>query len=217
MKRDAGTEVKTDLARSSDNERAVSTHPVRRLEGEQVVLEPLVADHAERLARAAADPAIWLWMPLDGSTAEGFEAWLEAALAGARTGTEIPFVTVWRETGDLLGSTRYLSLAPEHCRLEIGHTWLTRSAWGTGANIEAKLLLLRYAFERLGCIRVEFKTDASNERSRAALSALPARFEGVHRQHMLVRDGERRDSAWYSILDDEWPEVEANLLRRLGR
>lgn len=217
MKRDAGTEVKAVLPQGSENEPAVSSHPVSTLEGELVMLEPLVPEHADELARAARDPAIWLWMHLDGSTEEGFQAWLDAALAAAHAGTEIPFVTVWRETGDLLGSTRYLSLAPEHCRLEIGHTWLTRSAWGTGANIEAKLLMLRYAFERLGCIRVEFKTDASNERSRAALSALPARFEGIHRQHMLVRGGERRDSAWYSILDDEWPEVEANLLRRLGR
>jgi RimJ/RimL family protein N-acetyltransferase len=114
-----------------------------------------------------------------------------------------------------VGSTRYLALAPEHRRIEIGHTWLARSHWGSGANTEAKLLMLEYAFGRLGCRRVEFKTDALNERSRAALAALPAQFEGIHRKHMLVRGGESRDSAWYSVIEDEWPEVRANLLRRL--
>ena len=88
---------------------------------------------------------------------------------------------------------------------------------GTGANVEAKLLMLEHAFERWGCLRVELKTDARNERSRGAMAALPAQFEGIHRKHLLVRDGERRDSAWYSVLDDEWPAVRANLLRRLGR
>jgi RimJ/RimL family protein N-acetyltransferase len=114
-----------------------------------------------------------------------------------------------------VGSTRYLALAPEHRRLEIGWTWMGRDAWGTGANVEAKLLLLEHAFERLGARRVEFKTDALNERSRGALEALPARFEGIHRKHMLVRGGESRDSAWYSVLDDEWPQVKKNLRRRV--
>ena len=99
--------------------------------------------------------------------------------------------------------------------LEIGWTWLAPAYWQTGANVEAKLLMLEHAFEDLGCLRVEFKTDASNERSRAALAALPAQFEGVFRKHMLVRGGERRDSAYYSIIDDEWPEVRENLERRL--
>ena len=156
-------------------------------------------------------------MTRDASTEEGFKAWLDEALASGHDGTAVPFATVSRRDGALTGSTRYLALAPEHRRLEIGHTWLARSAWGTGANVEAKLLMLRHAFVELGCVRVEFKTDARNERSRAALAALPAQFEGVHRKHMLVRRGERRDSAWYSVLDDEWPAVEANLLRRLGR
>ncbi len=113
----------------------------------------------------------------------------------------------------MIGSTRYLALRPEHRSIEIGWTWLTPAAWGTGANVEAKLLMLEHAFERLGCLRVELKTDARNERSRGAMAALPAQFEGVHRKHMLVRGGERRDSAWYSVLDDEWPAVRANLLR----
>ena len=122
---------------------------------------------------------------------------------------------VERGGGKAIGSTRYLTLRPEHRGLEIGWTWNASSAWGTGANAEAKLLLLRHAFETLGCMRVEFKTDALNERSRAALEALPARFEGIFRKHMLVRDGALRDSAYYAITDDEWPAVRANLERRL--
>ena len=181
-----------------------------------MVLEPLAPAHAEALAAAACDAAIWRWMHIDGSTPEGFRAWLDAALGAARGGAEVPFVTVSAETGRILGSTRYLSLAPEHLRLEIGHTWLVRGAWGTGANTEAKLLLLGRAFDELGCLRVEFKTDARNERSRAALAALPAQFEGIHRKHMLVRGSERRDSAWYSITNDEWPDVRASLERRLA-
>ena len=107
--------------------------------------------------------------------------------------------------GRVVGSTSYMSLAPEHLRLEIGNTWMNPSTWGTGANVEAKYLLLRHAFEVVGCRRVEFKTDALNERARAALAALPAEFEGIHRKHMIVRDGERRDSAWYAVIDDDWP------------
>jgi RimJ/RimL family protein N-acetyltransferase len=118
-------------------------------------------------------------------------------------------------TGKLVGSTRYLALRPEHRGLEIGWTWLAPAHWQTGANVEAKLLMLEHAFESLGCLRVEFKTDSRNERSRAALAALPARFEGIFRKHMLVRGGERRDSAYYSIIDEEWPEVKVNLGRRI--
>jgi RimJ/RimL family protein N-acetyltransferase len=106
---------------------------------------------------------------------------------------------------------------PEHRSVEIGWTWLAPSAWGTGANVEAKLLMLEHAFESWRCRRVELKTDALNERSRGALVALGATFEGVHRKHMLVRGGDNRDTAWYSILDGERPEVRERLLRRLGR
>jgi RimJ/RimL family protein N-acetyltransferase len=129
----------------------------------------------------------------------------------------MPLVTVRREGGRVVGSTRFLALRPEHGSVEIGWTWLSPDAWGSGVNIEAKLLMLEHAFEELHCLRVELKTDALNERSRGAMAALPAQFEGIHRKHMLVRGGERRDSAWYSVLDDEWPAVRANLLRRLGR
>ena len=117
--------------------------------------------------------------------------------------------------GDLVGHTSYLNVRPDDRVLEIGNTWVVPGTWGTGANTEAKLLLMTHAFEDEGYLRVEFKTDARNERSRAALAALPAQFEGVFRKHMLVRDGERRDSAWYAVIDDDWPEVKANLRQRL--
>ncbi len=189
----------------------------RRLEGRLVVLEPLAPEHEDGLWEAAADPHVWTWMSVVANESrEAFHAWLEEALAATRAGTEAAFVTLDAPSARPLGSTRYLALRPEHRSLEIGWTWLAREAWGTGANTEAKLLLLEHAFERLGCLRVEFKTDERNARSRAALAALPARLEGVFRKHMLVRGGERRDSAYYSILDDEWPAVKAALETRLA-
>jgi RimJ/RimL family protein N-acetyltransferase len=190
----------------------------RRLEGRLVVLEPLAEKHEAGLFAAAGDPEVWRWMPIGPpSDKAAFRRLLDHAFAQAAAGLEVPFTVLRAADGVPLGSTRYLALAPEHRRLEIGWTWLGRGSWGTGANVEAKLLLMEHAFERLGCRRVEFKTDALNARSRGALEALPARFEGIHRKHMLVRGGESRDSAWYSVLDDEWPEVRRNLERRLER
>ena len=186
------------------------------LEGKIVRLEPLERRHEQELLEAAQDERIWRWMHYDASEShERFHSWLEDALAASSAGTEAAFATVDAGTGEPVGSTRYLALRPEHRGLEIGWTWLAPARWRTGANVEAKLLMLEHAFERLGCLRVEFKTDSRNERSRAALAALPARFEGIFRKHMLVRGGECRDSAYYSIIDDEWPEVRDNLGRRI--
>jgi len=186
-----------------------------RLEGRLIVLEPLSAGHEAGMRTAAADPVVWRWMQIDASEDEGFDRWFGHALHNAAAGTEVPFATVDRESGRVLGSTRFLTLRPEHRGVEIGNTWLERAAWLGGANIEAKLLLLEHAFEQAGAMRVEFKTDARNVESRRALEALPAVFEGVFRKHMLIHAG-IRDSAYYAIVEDDWPEVKANLERRLA-
>jgi RimJ/RimL family protein N-acetyltransferase len=186
------------------------------LEGELVRLEPMAREHEDGLWEASRDERTWAWLSiLRPRTRAEMKEFVDAALASAAAGAELPLVTIRRADGRVVGSTRFLALRPEHRSVEIGWTWLHPDAWGTGINVEAKLLMLEHAFERLGCLRVELKTDARNERSRGAMAALPARFEGVHRKHMLVRGGERRDSAWYSVLDDEWPAVRANLRRRL--
>jgi RimJ/RimL family protein N-acetyltransferase len=181
-----------------------------RLSGRIVTLEPLAAEHRDGLRAAAADERTWTYM-----MTTDVERWLDGTYAAHEAGSIVQFAVL--RDGVVVGSTSYLSLAPEHLRLEIGNTWLNPSAWGTGANTEAKYLLLRHAFETLGCRRVEFKTDAHNDRARAAVAALPAEFEGIHRKHMLVRGGERRDSAWYAVIDDDWPRVQAELEARLKR
>jgi RimJ/RimL family protein N-acetyltransferase len=189
------------------------TAPV--LEGRVVRLEPLGPQHEEGLWLASRDPRTWRWLSVvQPETPAEWSAFVGQALDAAASGAELPLVTI-RHDG-VVGSTRFLALRPEHRSVEIGWTWLHPSAWGTGANTEAKLLQLRHAFETWGCRRVEFKTDALNERSRAALLGIGATFEGIHRQHMLVRDGESRDSAWYSVLDAEWPDVAAHLETRLA-
>ena len=178
-------------------------------------LEPLRPEHEERLWLASRDPRTWRWLNVvQPRTREEWSDWFDQALAAAAAGTEIPFVTFWRD--EVVGSTRFLALRPEHRSVEIGWTWLHPSAWGTGVNVEAKLLMLRQAFETWGVRRVELKTDAQNERSRGAMEAMGAVFEGIHRKHMLVRAGENRDSAWYSIVDDDWPRVRVGLAARLA-
>ncbi len=195
-----------------------------RLEGAIVTLEPLAAHHERALFDASRDPAIWRWLPAGSDPLGGgergapdrdeFAALFADALRASADGTEAAFATVDRRRGEPVGSTRYLALREPHRGLEIGWTWLAPGVWRSGANVEAKLLMLEHAFEHLGCVRVEFKTDARNERSRSALAALPAQFEGIFRRHMVVPGG-LRDSAYYSVVDEEWPRVRANLRRRL--
>lgn len=186
-----------------------------RLEGRLVVLEPLAPGHADALRAAAADPEIWRFTTALVHAPEEFDRWFADALAAAAAGREAPYAILLREGAEPVGSTRYLTLRPEHRGLEIGHTWHVRRVWGTGVNTESKYLLLRHAFETLGCMRVEFKTEARNERARAALERLPAEFEGIFRRHMRVRGGEVRDSAYYAVTDEDWPAVKESLERRL--
>jgi N-acetyltransferase len=176
-----------------------------------VRLEPLEARHEDALWEVAQDERIWRWMHTNaGASHDAFQTWFARMLT-----TSLPFATL--VDGALVGHTSYLNVREDDRVTEIGSTWLAPQAWGTGANTEAKLLLMQHAFDDEGFLRVEFKTDAQNERSRAALAALPAQFEGVFRKHMLVRGGERRDSAWYSVIDDDWPAVKAGLRERLAR
>ena len=177
------------------------------LEGRHVRLEPLEPRHEDALWAIAQDPRVWTLMRVRGhESREAFHDWFESIEAGFAHYLD----------GELVGHTSFLNDRPEDRVVEIGNTWLRPEAWGTGANTEAKYLLLRHAFEDEGYLRVEFKTDATNERARAALAALPAEFEGIFRKHMLVRGGERRDSAWYAVIDDDWPHVKAALERRIA-
>ncbi len=187
-----------------------------RLEGSIVTLEPLQEAHAEELWEAARPAEIWAWLA-NLNQRERFDLWMQLTLDAAQAGSEGPFTTRDARTGRAIGSSRYLNVRSGDRVIEIGWTWLHPSAWRSGANVEAKLMMMRHAFETLGCVRVEFKTDARNERSRAALAALPAQFEGILRNHMIVPDVGQRDSAYYSVIDSEWPEVRANLERRLER
>jgi RimJ/RimL family protein N-acetyltransferase len=187
-----------------------------RLEGSIVTLEPLREEHAEELWEVAQAPEIWAWLA-NLNERERFDLWMRLTLEAVQAGSEGPFTTRDARTGRAIGSSRYLNVRPNDRVVEIGWTWLHPSAWRSGANVEAKLLMMRHAFETLGCVRVEFKTDARNERSRAALAALPAKFEGILRNHMIVPDVGQRDSAYYSVIDSEWPEVRENLERRLAR
>jgi len=176
-----------------------------------VRLEPLEPRHEEALWEVAQDAQVWRFMrERSDESRDAFAAWF-----GRMRETALGFAQV--VAGRPLGHTSYLNVREDDRVLEIGNTWLAREGWGTGANTEAKLLLMQHAFEDEGFLRVEFKTDARNERARAALAALPAELEGVFRKHMLVRGGERRDSAWYGVIDDDWPAVKAALRERLAR
>lgn len=188
----------------------------RRLERELVVLEPLRESDAEDLWQAAQAPEIWTWLVDLGANRALFDEWLRLSLEASAAGREGVFVVRRREDGAAVGSSRYLNVRPADRVVEIGWTWFNPAVWRSGVNVETKLLLLRHAFETLGCLRVEFKTDSRNERSRTAIAAIPAQFEGILRKHMVVPTGVR-DSAYYSVIDDEWPAVEANLERRLDR
>jgi RimJ/RimL family protein N-acetyltransferase len=182
------------------------------LEGTLVRLEPLAEEHREPLRAAGADREIWRWMPLIASASpEMFDRYFARALD--RDESEM-FATIDRASGVAIGATGYHALRPEHRGLEIGGTWLRPEAWRTGANRETKLLLLGHAFDVLDCIRVEFKTDALNERSRKALEGIGARYEGIFRSHMIVRGDVIRDSAYYSVIASEWPAVRERLSRR---
>jgi RimJ/RimL family protein N-acetyltransferase len=187
------------------------------LEGRKVRLEPLALEHVPRLAEVALDPAIWQWTIARPTDEAGLRAWAEAALANRAAGSEFPFVTLEASTGRPIGSSRFMNIVLEHRRVEIGWTWVAPAWQRSGANREAKLLMLGHAFDTLGCRRVEFKTDSLNEPSRTALLGIGAQFEGIFRNHMVMPDGRMRHSAYYSVIDEEWPAVRAGLEQSLAR
>jgi RimJ/RimL family protein N-acetyltransferase len=183
--------------------------PEAPFQGRIVRVEPIEERHREGLREAAErEPQIHRYTNLYSF---GFDRWFDLALASE---TEVPFVV--HVDGRPVGSTRYLNIEPLHRRAEIGWTWLERAQWGTGANIETKFLLLEHAFDRAGLMRVEFKTDARNLRVRGALLGIGASFDGIFRKHMVLPDS-IRDSAWYSIVDDDWPAVKQLLLAKIER
>lgn len=190
---------------------------VIRLEGELVALEPLEEEHVEDLWRAAQAPEIWTWLAHIGESRDYFDKWMQLSLETMAAGREGVFAIRDRRRDEIVGSSRYLAVRPADRVVEIGWTWLHPAAWRSGINVETKLLMLGHAFETLGCVRVELKTDARNERSRNAMAAIPAQFEGILRNHMIVPDVGLRDSAYFSVIDEEWPSVRANLERRLGQ
>jgi N-acetyltransferase len=181
------------------------------LVGRKVRLEPLTLDHVPALAEVGLEPALWRWTLARPTSESDLRAWAEATIANREAGLEFPFATIDQATDRPIGSSRYLNIALEHRRLEIGWTWVAPAWQRTGANREAKLLMLEHAFDVLGCRRVEFKTDSLNEPSRTALLGIGAVFEGIFRNHMVMPDGRMRHSAYYSVIDEEWPAVRAHL------
>jgi len=186
------------------------------LPGRLVRLEPLTGDHEQGLVAVALDPETWRWTRELVADAASFHGYLARALAAAADGTEISFAQVDVATGQPIGMTRFHSIERAHRRLEIGFTWLAAGWRGAGHNAEAKLLLLTHAFDALGAHRVEFKTDAHNARSRAALLAIGATEEGTLRRHVVTDAGRVRDSVYFSVIWEEWPDVRRHLEARVA-
>ncbi len=187
---------------------------VETLKGEHVTLEPIREDHREALRRVAADEDIWTYMPRNAA-GDYFDQWFNTERELTDNKQQIVFIVGRTINDDVVGSTRFLNLAPEHDRLEIGHTFYAKEVWGSKVNPNAKLLLLTHAFEVMGANRVELRCDALNARSRAAIVKLGAQFEGILRQHLLLPSGRRRDTAVFAILNSDWPRVRAGLEARL--
>ncbi len=185
------------------------------LTGPRIVLRPLAATDARALVAAAADGELWSLPFTVVPSAATVDAYIGAALQGHAVGSVMPFVIVLRKTGQVIGCTRFWKIDRINRKLEIGHTWLAASWQKTFANTEAKFLLLRQAFDEMGCVRVQFTTDETNVASRAAILRLGAKEEGVIRHERIMPDGRKRNSVRYSIIDDEWPAVKAKLEQRL--
>lgn len=188
------------------------------LQGKFIRLVPLSQEHIPDLAIAGRDESIWQYMLYGPVTDEAhMRLWVEDMLKRQERGTDLPFTVILERTGRAIGATRYIDIRPVDRGVEIGGTWYAVDHQRTAVNTECKFLLLKHAFETLGCIRVQFKTDMRNEVSQRAIERLGAVKEGVFRNHMLLLDGTIRHSVYYSIIDSEWPKVKANLVQKLDR
>ena len=187
------------------------------LDSQRVRLEPLTEAHLSALEDVAFDERIWRYMMTRVRTRDDLQGWIEAALRAQETGNVLPWVTVLKSEGRVVGSTRFLDLDLMNKTVEIGHTWIAPGYQGAGVNPEAKLLQLRYAFEELGLNRVALKTHHENLQSQAAMRKMGAVEEGTFRNHYVMPDGSARHSVWFSIVRDEWPGVRARLEDRLER
>jgi RimJ/RimL family protein N-acetyltransferase len=186
------------------------------LSTDRLLLRPLDLTDESALADAASDGALWEKTTTTVPRPEGMRAYLETALDQAASGAALPFAIVVRDGERVVGTTRYMNIDAKNHRLEIGTTWVARSWQRSFVNTHAKFLLLRHAFEALGCIAVEFRTHILNHQSRQAIERLGAKQDGILRQHMIMPDGHIRDTVVYSIVKAEWPTVKAGLAQRLG-
>src|SRR5208283_1240201 len=187
------------------------------LTGEEVRLEPLSLEHHAGLCEVGLDPALWRWTPVRVATPAEMRSYVEVALRMRETGSALPFAMIDVASGRVVGSTRYGNIDAANRKVEIGWTFVAPPWQRTRINTEAKYLMLRHAFETLGCIRVELKTNARNETSRRAIARIGAREEGTLRNHMIHPDGSYRDSVYFSVIESEWPGVKAALEAKLNR
>ncbi|HVF39543.1 MAG TPA: GNAT family protein [Gemmatimonadaceae bacterium] len=187
------------------------------LEGERVRLDPMSRDHIDALSAAGAFEELWKWTRNNATTRESMSEYMEEAFTDTAQGLAMPFVTVDKASGRIVGSTRFGNIDQSNRRVEIGWTWITPEFQRSYVNSEAKYLMLRHAFEVWDCVRVELKTDALNTQSRTAMLRLGAVEEGIFRKHMVTYTGRFRDSAYYSIIDTEWPTVKQRITSFLQR
>ena len=173
--------------------------------------------HFAGLREVGLDPVIWKWIPIQIADEAQLKNYVASALADQAKGTALPFATIEKASGKVIGSTRYMNIDTTHRRIEIGATWIARPWQRTPINTEAKFLMMRHAFETLGCIRVELKTDSLNEQSRAAILRIGAKEEGIFRNHMVTQSGRLRHTVYFSVIDSEWPDVKAKLMENLSR
>jgi RimJ/RimL family protein N-acetyltransferase len=193
----------------------VNPQPIT-LTGTRVQLQPLSESHLDPLSEVGLDPDLWKWIPIQVIDRDQMLRYIQSALAEQQKGVSIPFATIDRASNKVVGSTRFMSIDVPNKRLEIGATWIAKPWQRTTINTEAKYLMMRHAFETLGCNRVEWKTDALNTQSRNAILRLGAKQEGIFRHHVVTWTGRLRDSVYFSVIAPEWPEVKKGLEAKIN-